>query len=264
MSNHDAWDHSGKIEATALRAQGDHVLLEMADGAKKSAAGLILVGSQQSGEIAYGKVISSGGGIFAAEGPKIQTCVREGDVALIMDYAGERVYLADGKFRFVRDHGIWAKLDLDSEGRIVGCHPLQDKVLLKFAKEEKSLGGRIHLPSNPQTRFARATVVEVGPGLLNLKTGVRMPMSVKGGESVVASRYAGAVLKIKGEEFRIMQNMDLEAIFEGDVDVLASGGMSEAQDAGRARDEADGLKMANEGEAKLASDGARQGGYNGR
>lgn len=260
MSAMDGWDHAGKIAPDSLKAQGDFLLLEMGE-ARKTKSGLLLVGKQQSGEIAYGKVISAGRGVFADEGPLVPNSVATDDHALIMDYAGERVYLADGKYRFVRDHGIWARLEVDADNLVTACHPVQDKVLLRFEKQEKSLGGRIHLPSNPQTRFARGTVVAVGPGLINRKTGARMPMSVKPGDRVIASRYAGAVLKINGEEFRIMQDMDLEAVFEGDLDVMASGGAPEAQDAGRVRDEADGLKMVAEGEKKLAS---HKGGWDGR
>lgn len=261
MSNLDTWDHTGKIEPSELRPVGDQLLVEMLE-TRKTKAGLLLVGKSESAECAFGRVVSAGPGTVASEdGTPIPCCVKPGDGVLLMDYAGERIYLGKGKYRFVRDHGIWARLEFDEHGAVAKCWPVQDKVLLKFAKEEKSLGGRIHLPSNPQTRFARADVVSVGPGIQNLKTAVRMPMSVEAGQRVVASRYAGAIIKIDGVEHRIMQNIDLEAIFEGDLDVIASGGMAEAQDAGRVRDEIEGMKMVQEGEAKLAS---HKGGWDGR
>lgn len=257
----DSWDHTGKIKPGDFRPVGDMLLVEMLE-TKRTKAGLLLVGKAESAECAFARVVATGPGSVASEdGTPIPCCAKAGDGVLLMDYAGERIQLADGKYRFVRDHGIWARLEYDKHGAATACHPVQDKVILRFDKEEKSLGGRIHLPSNPQTRFARAVVVSVGPGMQNGKTGAKMPMSVEAGQRVIASRYAGAIIKVNGEPLRIMQNMDLEAVFDGDLDVVASGGAREAQDAGRVRDEADGLKMVAEGEAKLAS---HKGGWDGR
>lgn len=258
MSGMDHRDYSGKLDAVKLRPIGDFILVEVLESSSRRKSGLMMVGKSESAECSFGRVISTGKGqITDEDGAVIPASVKPDDTVLFMDYAGERIYMAEGKFRFLRDHGIWAVVDLDAYGAVKAVRPLQDKVVVRMARDEKSLSGKLHLPSNPQTRFCRAEVVSVGPGMQNTKTAARVPMSVVPGDCVVSSRYAGATLKILGIEHRILQDMDLEAVFEGEMDVIASGGFSEPQDAGRVRDAEIGAKMVDEGIAKL---GERKGG----
>lgn len=90
--------------------------------------------------------------------------------------------------------------------------PLGNKVLIKRLKMAVSKGG-ILLPETVQEKPKEGEVVAVGPGKLD-ENGKVIPMSVKKGDRVVFSSYAGSEVKINNsdEEFLIVSEEEILGI----------------------------------------------------
>ena len=90
--------------------------------------------------------------------------------------------------------------------------PLGDKVVVKFvAAEEKTQSGII-LSSAAQEKPQIAEIVAVGGG--KVEDGKLIPMTVKVGDKVIASKYAGTIVKLDGVEYTILTEDDILAIVE--------------------------------------------------
>ena len=88
-------------------------------------------------------------------------------------------------------------------------NPLSNRVVIKFVEaEEKSVGGII-LTAAAQEKPQIAEVISVGPG--KVEDGVLVPMTVKVGDKVIASKYAGTAVKIDGVEYTILPEDDIYA-----------------------------------------------------
>ena len=91
--------------------------------------------------------------------------------------------------------------------------PLQDRVIVKRVEaEEKSKGGII-IPDSAKEKPQEGKIVAVGPGKV-ADDGKTIAMSVKAGDLVLFSRYAGSEVKIDGEEHLIMREDDILGIIE--------------------------------------------------
>ena len=96
--------------------------------------------------------------------------------------------------------------------------PLSDRIVIRReAAEAKSFGGII-LPEAAQKKPQRGTIVAVGPGKPNKKTGVPMPLTLKVGDSVLFTSWAGDEVKTgkqpdgKAGELLIMHEEDVLAV----------------------------------------------------
>ena len=86
--------------------------------------------------------------------------------------------------------------------------PLADNVLVKSALEEETTASGIILATATKEKSIVSQVVAVGPGT------EENPMTVKVGDKVIASKYAGTDVKIDGEEYTIVRQSDILAIVE--------------------------------------------------
>ena len=59
-----------------------------------------------------------------------------------------------------------------------------------------------------------ATIEAVGTGSLNSDTGARIPLSVKKGERILISKWAGTEVKLNEKEFLIISEDDILAVIE--------------------------------------------------
>lgn len=95
----------------------------------------------------------------------------------------------------------------------VSIRPLGDKVLVKRLEAESKTAGGIVLPDSAKEKPKRGTVLSVGDGRL-LDTGKRSPLSVRAGDQVLFSSYAGTEVKVSGDEYIIMDESDIFAVLE--------------------------------------------------
>ena len=95
----------------------------------------------------------------------------------------------------------------------LNLRPLADRVILQRAEAEDKTAGGILLPESAKDKPKEGKVVAVGDGKI-LDDGTRLKMSVKVGNRVLFSSYAGTEVKVHGEEFVIMSEPDILAIID--------------------------------------------------
>ena len=91
--------------------------------------------------------------------------------------------------------------------------PLGDKILVKRVEAESKTKSGIVLPDTAKEKPKRGKVLSVGDGR-RLDNGERASFSVKKGDEVIFTSYAGTEIKIDGEELIIMSEDDILAVVE--------------------------------------------------
>jgi chaperonin GroES len=91
--------------------------------------------------------------------------------------------------------------------------PLADKVIVQRVEAEGVTAGGIVLPDSAKEKPKRGKVIAIGDGKM-LDDGKRAPVSVKKGQEVLFTSYAGTEVKIDGKEYLIMDESDIMAIIE--------------------------------------------------
>ena len=90
--------------------------------------------------------------------------------------------------------------------------PLGDRVLLKQVEAEEKTASGIFLTASAQEKPQVAEVIAVGPG--GVVDGKEVVMTVKVGDKVITSKYAGTEVKCNGTEYNIVRQNDILAIVE--------------------------------------------------
>ena len=90
--------------------------------------------------------------------------------------------------------------------------PLADRVVVKLVEAEEKTKTGIILTASAQEKPQIAEVVAVGPG--GLVDGKEITMTVKVGDKVITSKYAGTEVKCDGVEYNIVRQSDILAIVE--------------------------------------------------
>ena len=90
--------------------------------------------------------------------------------------------------------------------------PLSNRVVIKFAEaEEKTVSGII-LTASAQEKPQIAEIIAIGAG--KVEDGKIVPMTVKVGDKVIASKYAGTSVKLDGTEYVILSEDDVLAVVD--------------------------------------------------
>ena len=90
--------------------------------------------------------------------------------------------------------------------------PLADRVVLKMVEAEETTKGGIILTGSAKEKPDVAEVLAVGPG--GMVDGKEVVMTVKVGDKVITSKYAGTEVKCDGVEYNIVKQNDILAIVE--------------------------------------------------
>ena len=93
--------------------------------------------------------------------------------------------------------------------------PLGDRVVVKPITEEaaKTKSGIIIPETVSKEKPEQGKVIAAGPGRTT-DSGVRIPMGVKKGDTILFSKYAPDEVKIDGEEYFIISEGSILAIIE--------------------------------------------------
>jgi chaperonin GroES len=91
--------------------------------------------------------------------------------------------------------------------------PLGDKILIKRVEAESKTKSGIVLPDSAKEKPKRGKILALGDGK-RLENGERAPFTVKKGDEVIFTSYAGTELKLDGEELMIMSEEDILAVVE--------------------------------------------------
>lgn len=89
--------------------------------------------------------------------------------------------------------------------------PLGDRVLVERVEAEERTAGGILLPESAKEKPKEGKVIAIGEGKL-LDDGKRSTFSVKVGDRILFSSYAGTEIKHVGDEYLIMREDDILGI----------------------------------------------------
>ena len=90
--------------------------------------------------------------------------------------------------------------------------PLADRVVVKSVEAEETTKSGIILAGSAKEKPQVAEVIAVGPG--GLVDGKEVTMTVKVGDKVITSKYAGTEVKCDGVEYNIVRQSDILAVVE--------------------------------------------------
>ena len=90
--------------------------------------------------------------------------------------------------------------------------PLADRVIIKMVEAEETTKGGIILTGAAKEKPEIAEVLAVGPG--GMVDGKEVIMTVKVGDKVITSQYAGTKVTLEDEEYIVVRQNDILAIVE--------------------------------------------------
>lgn len=96
----------------------------------------------------------------------------------------------------------------------IAIRPLHDKLLVRRDEAESQTESGIYLPESSKDTPKTGIVEAVGDGALNTETGERIPMTIKKGDRVIFTSYAGTEVKLNDEEMLIMNESDILAVVD--------------------------------------------------
>jgi len=199
----------------------DHMLVKVFDREKTS--GGILLPKNEATPCRVGKIIAKGKEItnsYNGKGFPIE--VEPGDYIMFMDYAGIKVKADREDYKLLREHGIWAKVELSVSGDIIDFEtikPWADRVVLERIDETMTKSKLLHLPpSEMKFQWNIGTVKWSGRGMWHLESGRLIPNECQPGDRVIFRRFTGADIMVRGKEYRITQELDIIAAIAGSGD----------------------------------------------
>ena len=91
-------------------------------------------------------------------------------------------------------------------------NPLADRVVLKSAEVEETTKSGIILTGSAKEKPVVSEVIAVGPG--GMVDGKEVTMTVKPGDKVITSQYAGTKVTLEDVEYVVVRQNDILAIVE--------------------------------------------------
>jgi chaperonin GroES len=96
--------------------------------------------------------------------------------------------------------------------------PIHDKILVRRDEAESKTESGIILPEKAKDKPKSGTVEAVGTGIINTETGALIPLTVKKGDRIIFSSYAGTEVKLgpagNEQELLVMSEDEVLAIIE--------------------------------------------------
>jgi chaperonin GroES len=90
--------------------------------------------------------------------------------------------------------------------------PLYDRIVLKRQEAASTTAGGIVLPDTAKDKPQKGTVISVGDGHVS-KDGKRLPLTLKAGDKVIFSSYAGDEISIGEEDYLLLRESDVLAVY---------------------------------------------------
>ena len=90
--------------------------------------------------------------------------------------------------------------------------PLLDRVVLKSTEAEETTKSGIILTGSAKEKPQMSEVIAVGPG--GMVDGKEVTMTVKPGDKVITSQYAGTKVTLEDVEYVVVRQNDILAIVE--------------------------------------------------
>ncbi|MDD5772970.1 MAG: co-chaperone GroES [bacterium] len=91
--------------------------------------------------------------------------------------------------------------------------PLGDRILVKRLEAEEKTKGGIILPETAKEKPQEGKVEAIGTGKIN-EDGKVIPLTLKKGDRIIFTSYAGTEVKSAGEDYLLMREEDVLAKVE--------------------------------------------------
>ncbi len=91
----------------------------------------------------------------------------------------------------------------------ISFKPYSDRVVVEAAPAETMTASGIYIPETAQEKPQQGVVIAAGPGKYADLTGNLIPLTVKVGDQVLYSKYAGTEVTIDGKEYLVMRESDI-------------------------------------------------------
>ena len=92
--------------------------------------------------------------------------------------------------------------------------PLHDRVIIRRMEEERTSPGGIVIPDTAAEKPIKGEVIAVGKGMI-LENGEIRQLDLKVGDKILFGKYSGTEVKIDGDDFLVMREEDVMAVFDG-------------------------------------------------
>ena len=90
--------------------------------------------------------------------------------------------------------------------------PLGDRVIVEILEEEQTTASGIVLPDTAKEKPQRGRILAVGPG--RCEDGKLVPLDVAVDDEVIFSKYGGTEVKDDGEDYLILRETDILAMYD--------------------------------------------------
>ncbi|CAL0306933.1 unnamed protein product [Lupinus luteus] len=195
------------LKYTSIKPLGDRVLIKIKEAEEKSEGGIILPTTAQT-KPQGGEVVAVGEGKSVGKS-KVEISVKTGAQVLYSKYVGTEVEFNGSKHLILKDDDIIGILETDE---VKDLKPLNDRVLIQVAQAEEKTAGGLFLTDATKDKPSIGTVIAVGPGSVD-EEGNKTPLSVKPGNKVLYSKYAGNDFKGKdGFDYITLKASDVIAV----------------------------------------------------
>ncbi len=95
----------------------------------------------------------------------------------------------------------------------IKIEPLADRVVVKPLEDTESMRGGLYIPDTAKEKPQQGEIVAIGPGKVN-DEGNRIEPEVEVGDKVLYGKYSGTEVRLDGEEYLILRESDVLAIFK--------------------------------------------------
>lgn len=90
--------------------------------------------------------------------------------------------------------------------------PLGDRIVLKQEEAQSTTAGGIVLPDSAKDKPKKGTIIAVGEGYMN-RDGKKHALTVKVGDKVIFSSYAGDNISLGDDEYLLLRESDVLAVY---------------------------------------------------
>jgi chaperonin GroES len=95
----------------------------------------------------------------------------------------------------------------------VSIRPLNDRIIVRRMEEQEQMRGGLYIPDTAKEKPQEGEVLAVGNGKI-LENGQRIAIDLKAGDRILFGKYAGAEIKLDGEEYLILREDDVLGVVE--------------------------------------------------
>ena len=91
--------------------------------------------------------------------------------------------------------------------------PLHDRVVIRRIESNDRTPGGIIIPDTAKEKPQEGEVIAVGPGARD-ETGRMQPLDVRAGDRILFGKWSGTEVRIAGEEYLIMKELDILGVLD--------------------------------------------------